>query len=192
MKKITILASAAAALMFSFTTPDAGTWKADASHSNVNFSIVHLGISDVDGSFKKFDATFTSSKEDFTVAVFEFSADVNSISTNDEKRDGHLKSPDFFDAAKFSTLTFKSKTVKKVAGDKYTMIGEMTMHGVTKLVNFEAVIKKGVNPMSKKNIVGVRVTGVVNRMTFGLAASMPEAMLSDAVMVKASAEFSKD
>ncbi len=68
----------------------------------------------------------------------------------------------------------------------------MTMHGVTKLVNFEAIIRKGVNPMSKKNIVGVRVNGVVNRMTFGLGASMPEAMLSDAVTVKASAEFSKD
>jgi polyisoprenoid-binding protein YceI len=192
MKKITILASAAAALMFSFTTPDAGTWKADASHSNINFSIVHLGISDVDGSFKKFDAKFTSSKEDFTDAVFEFTADVNSISTNDEKRDGHLKSPDFFDVAKFANITFKSKTVKKGTGDKYTIIGEMTMHGVTKLVNFEAVIKKGTKPMSKKDVVGVRISGVLNRSTFGIAATMPATMLSEEVTIKGSAEFGKE
>ena len=192
MKKITTLASAAAALMFSFTTPDAGTWKADASHSNLNFSIVHLGISDVDGSFKKFDAKFTSSKEDFTDAVFEFSTDVNSISTNDDKRDGHLKSPDFFDVAKFATITFKSKTVKKVADKKYKMIGELTMHGVTKLVDLDAIIASGTNPMSKKAVVGVRISGSLNRSTFGIAASMPGTMLSEEVAIKGSAEFGKE
>ncbi len=192
MKKITILASAAAAFMFSFTTPDAGTWKADASHSNINFSIVHLGISDVDGSFKKFDAKFTSSKEDFTDAVFEFTADINSISTNDEKRDGHLKSPDFFDAAKFATITFKSKTVKKVADKKYKIIGELTMHGVTKLIDLDAIIASGTNPMSKKAVVGVRISGSLNRSTFGIAATMPATMLSEEVAIKGSAEFGKE
>jgi polyisoprenoid-binding protein YceI len=192
MKKITILASAAAALMFSFITPDAGTWKADASHSNINFSIVHLGISDVEGSFKKFDAKFTASKEDFTDAVFEFTADVNSISTNDEKRDGHLKSPDFFDVAKFPNITFKSKTVKKVADKKYKIIGELTMHGVTKLVDLDAIIASGTNPMSKKAVVGVRISGSLNRSTFGIAASMPSTMLGEEVAIKGSAEFGKE
>ena len=192
MKKITILASAATALMFSFTTPDAGTWTADKSHSKIGFSIVHLGVSDVDGSFKKFDAKFTSSKEDFTDAVFDFTADVNSINTDDEKRDGHLKSPDFFDAAKFGTITFKSKTIKKIADKKYTIIGELTMHGVTKLVDLEAMIASTTNPMSKKPVVGVKISGKVNRSTFGIAATMPGTMLSEEVAIKGSAEFGKE
>ena len=192
MKKITILASAAAALMFSFTVVDPSVYNVDKSHSSVGFTITHLSVSDIDGSFKTFDAKFTSSKEDFSDAIFEFSADVNSINTDNDKRDGHLKSPDFFDVAKFATLTFKSKSVKKVAGNKYTIIGDLTMHGVTKIINLDAVIRTGVNPMSKKNIVGVKVNGTVNRSTFGIGASMPGTMLSEDVIVRGSAEFSKD
>jgi polyisoprenoid-binding protein YceI len=192
MKKITILASVAAAFMFSFTVVDPGVYNLDKSHSSVGFTITHLSVSDIDGSFKTFEGKFTSSKEDFTDAVFEFTADVNSINTDNDKRDGHLKSPDFFDAAKFSTLTFKSKTVKKVSGNKYTIIGDMTMHGVTKLVSLDAVIRTGTNPMSKKTVVGVKVNGSVNRSTFGIGASMPGTMLSEDVIVRGSAEFSKD
>lgn len=192
MKKTTILASVAAALMLSFTVVDPAVYNLDKSHSSVGFTITHLSVSDIDGSFKNFDAKFTSSKEDFSDAVFDFSADVNSINTDNEKRDGHLKSPDFFDAAKFSTLTFKSKSIKKVSGNKYTIIGDMTMHGVTKLVSLDAVIRTGTNPMSKKAIVGVKVSGSVNRTMFGIGASMPGTMLSEEVAVRGSAEFSKD
>jgi polyisoprenoid-binding protein YceI len=192
MKKITILASVAAALMFSFTVVEPGAYTLDKAHSSVGFTITHLSISDIDGSFKTFDAKFTSSKEDFSDATFDFTADVNSINTDNEKRDGHLKSPDFFDAAKFTSLTFKSKTVKKVSGNKYTIIGDMTMHGVTKTVSFEAMIRSGVNPMSKKTVVGVKVNGTVNRSMFGVGANMPGTMLSEDVVVRGSAEFSKD
>jgi len=192
MKKITILASVAAALMFSFTSVAQGNYTMDKAHSSVGFTITHLSISDIDGSFKTFDSKFTSSKEDFSDATFDFTADVNSINTDNEKRDGHLKSADFFDVAKFSTLTFKSKTVKKVTGNKYTIIGDMTMHGVTKTVSFEAMIRSGVNPMSKKTVVGVKVNGTVNRSMFGVGANMPGTMLSEDVVVRGSAEFSKD
>src|SRR6185437_2855066 len=183
MKKITIIASAAA-FMLSLTTVAQGAYTMDKAHSSVGFTITHLSISDIDGSFKTFDAKLTSTKEDFSDATFDFTADVNSNNTDNEKRDGHLKSPDFFDVAKFSSLTFKSKSVKKVAGNKYTIIGDMTMHGVTKMVSFEAVIRTGVNPMSKKNIVGVKVNGTVNRSTFGIGASMPGTMLSEEVIVR--------
>jgi polyisoprenoid-binding protein YceI len=192
MKKINILASTAAALMFSFTTVAQGAYTMDKAHSSVGFTITHLSISDIDGSFKAFDAKLTSSKEDFSDATFDFTADVNSINSDNEKRDGHLKSADFFDVAKFPSLTFKSKSVKKVAGNKYTIIGDMTMHGVTKMVSFDAVIRTGVNPMSKKNVVGVKVNGSVNRSTFGIGATMPGTMLSEDVVVRGSAEFSKD
>ena len=192
MKKITIIASVAAALMLSFTSVAQGTYTLDKAHSSVGFTITHLSISDIDGSFKTFDAKLTSTKEDFSDATFDFTTDVNSINTDNEKRDGHLKSADFFDVAKFPAITFKSKTVKKVEGNKYTIIGEMTMHGVTKLVNFDAVIRSGVNPMSKKTVVGVKVNGTVNRSTFGIGANMPGTMLSEDVVVRGSAEFSKD
>ena len=192
MKKITILASAAAAFMFSFTVLDPTGYTLDKSHSSVGFTITHLSVSDIDGSFKTFDAKFTSSKEDFSDAIFDFTADVNSINTDNDKRDGHLKSPDFFDAAKFTTITFKSKTVKKVSDTKYTIIGEMTMHGVTKMVNLDAIIRTGTNPMSKKTVVGVKVSGTVNRSAFGIGASMPGTMLSEDVIVRGSAEFSKN
>jgi polyisoprenoid-binding protein YceI len=192
MKKITILASMAAAFMFSFTVIDPTVYTIDKSHSSVGFTITHLSVSDIDGSFKTFDAKFTSSKEDFSDAIFDFTADVNSINTDNDKRDGHLKSPDFFDAQKFATITFKSKTVKKVSDTKYTIIGEMTMHGVTKLINLDAVIRTGTNPMSKKTVIGVKVSGSVNRSTFGIGASMPGTMLSEDVIVRGSAEFSKN
>ncbi|HXD92831.1 MAG TPA: YceI family protein [Bacteroidia bacterium] len=192
MKKITILASMAAALMLSFTAVAQSTYTMDKAHSSVGFTITHLSISDIDGSFKTFDAKLTSSKEDFSDATFDFTADVNSINSDNDKRDGHLKSPDFFDVAKFATLTFKSKTVKKGEGNKYTIIGDMTMHGVTKMVSFDAVIRSGVNPMSKKTVVGVKVSGTVNRSTFGIGATMPGTMLSEDVIVRGSAEFSKN
>src|ERR1035441_8021627 len=93
MKKITTIASVAAACMLSFTTVDPTVYNLDKAHSSVGFTITHLSISDIDGSFKAFDAKFTSSKEDFSDAAFDFTADVNSINTDNEKRDGHLKSP---------------------------------------------------------------------------------------------------
>ena len=109
-------------------------------------------ISDVDGKFKTFDLTMTSSKPDFTDAQINLTADVNSISTDQEKRDGHLKSPDFFDAAKYPTLTFKSKSITKVSGNKYKVMGDLTMHGVTKPVTLDAVINgPGCKPQQQKN-----------------------------------------
>ncbi len=193
MKKLKLAAAlAAATCMFSFTSVDSETWKTDKSHSNINFTVVHFGITDIDGSFKKMEANFTSSKEDFTDAVFEFTTDVNSISTNDEQRDGHLKSADFFDAAKFSTITFNSNSVKKVGDKKYKIIGALTMHGVTKSIELDAFIAKGINLRSKKEFVGVKITGALYRSAFGIGTSVPSAMVSDEVTIKGSAEFGKE
>ena len=188
----TIALSATAATMFSFMPADSGTWKSDSIHSNLTFSVVHFGISDVDGSFKKFEATFTSSKEDFTDAVFEFTGDVTSISTDNVQRDEHLKSPDFFDAAKFSAIIFKSTSVKKIADKKYKISGELTMHGITKPVDLDATIASGINLRSKKPLVGVRIIGALSRSAFGIGSSVPAAMVSDEVTIKGSAEFGKE
>ncbi len=169
----------------------AQTWSLDKAHSNVSFTITHMMISDVDGSFKSYDAKLTSSKVDFSDAVFEFSAEVGSINTSNDMRDGHLKGADFFDAAKYSAVTFKSTSIKKAKGQNYIIKGNLTMHGVTKPLVLTAVIKGPVeNPRSKKQMMGITASGKVNRVAFGVGTS--GATLSDDVTLKVSGEFTKD
>jgi len=118
---------------------------------------------------------------------------VNSINTGVEQRNNHLKSPDFFDAAKFGTLTFKSTSFKKTSGKNYEVTGDLTLHGVTKPVVLTAVFNGTiVNPQSKKTVAGFKVTGTVKRTDFGIAASFPATMLSDDVQLNGNAEFVKE
>ena len=88
-------------------------WKYDNDHAKLGFSISHMTVTDVDGSFKNVEATIRSSEVDFKDAVVEMTAQVNSVDTDNEKRDAHLQSADFFDAAKFPTIVFKSTSFKK-------------------------------------------------------------------------------
>jgi polyisoprenoid-binding protein YceI len=149
-------------------------------------------ISDVDGAFTSFDAKITSSKDDFSDAVVELTADANSVSTENEKRDGHLKTEDFFDVAKYTTLTFKSKTFQKVGENKYKVAGDLTLHGVTKPVVLDATLRgTTVNPMTKKTVAGFKVTGTIKRSDFSFGTKFPNAMLSEEVTITANTEFTK-
>ena len=189
MKKVTILLTG---LMLSAASY-AQTWSIDKAHSRVGFGITHLGINEIDGDFKAFEGKIITSKPDFADATIEFSADVNSINTDVEARDKHLKSPDFFDAEKNPTLTFKSTSFKKEKGKEYKVTGNLSLHGVTKEVVLKAVlVGTTTNPMSKKEMAGFRITGNINRTDFGIAATTPEAMLSQKVELTANTEFSKD
>jgi polyisoprenoid-binding protein YceI len=189
MKRIIIIATV---LAFSATT-FAQTWSVDKAHSRLEFSIMHLSIADLGGTIKGIDSKITSSKDDFSDAVIEFSADINSINTDNEQRDTHLKSPDFFDAAKFPAITFKSKSFTKVSGKQYKLAGDLTLHGVTKPVVLDVVYNgSAIHPQSKKTIAGFKITGTVKRTDFGIAAAMPPAMLGDDVAIVANTEFSKD
>jgi polyisoprenoid-binding protein YceI len=191
MKKVTL--SLAAGLLLVSATTFAQSWSVDKMHSSIGFGVTHLTISEIQGNFNTFDGKITDAKADFDGAKIEFTADVNSINTNVEPRDKHLKSADFFDAEKMPTIAFKSKTFKKAGGKNYKVTGDLTMHGVTKPVTFDAVYNGStVNPMSKKTMAGFTVTGNVKRSDFGVGASMPEAMLSENVKLKANFEFSKD
>jgi len=189
MKKIALFA---AGLLLSATT-FSQTWSIDKNHSRVGFGITHLTINEIQGDFKTFDGKITTSSADFADATIEFSADMNSINTDVEARDKHLKSADFFDAANNPTLTFKSTSFKKEKGKEYKVTGNLTMHGITKPVTLNAVlVGTTTNPMSKKEMAGFRITGVIKRSDFGIGATMPEAMLSEVVELKANTEFSKD
>jgi polyisoprenoid-binding protein YceI len=189
MKKLSLFAVALLATVSVF----AQTWSVDKAHSTLGFTVTHLLVSEVDGSFKAFDAKITSSKEDLSDATFELTADATSIFTNNEQRDNHLKSPDFFDVAKYPTLTFKSKSFKKVDGKKYTLAGDLTIHGVTKAVELEVTFNgTAVHPYNKKTIAGFKISGVIKRSDFGIGPKTPSAVVSDEVTISAKGEFIKD
>jgi len=192
MKKLLVLLFAASTALFAFKSAP-NTWTADKSHSKLGFVITHLMITDVEGSFKNFESTITTSKDDFSDAVITLSADVNSVNTEDDKRDGHLKGADFFDAEKFPKLTFKSTSVKKLAGNKFKVSGLLSLHGVTKPVTLDATLR-GVttNPMSKKATAGFKVTGTIKRADFALGSKYPNAMLSNEITLNANTEFVKN
>lgn len=148
------------------------TWTLDPAHSEVYFKIKHLVISTVTGSFKKFGGTVESDKEDFSDAKVKFSAEVDSIDTNNEQRDGHLKSPDFFDAASHPKISFESTGVEKASGDDFTLTGNLTMKDVTKpvelTVNFGGVTKD----MYGNTRAGFEISGKIDRQDFGLKTTM--------------------
>lgn len=172
MKKL--ITTAAASLLMMSATMAQVKWKVDNSHSKLGFSVVHMMVSETEGKFKVYEGTASSKTEmDFTDADISFSADVNSINTEDEKRDGHLKSADFFDAEKFPKITFKSTSMKpnaKLGKTAYTLTGDLTMHGVTKKVTFTAIGASKVVKDPYGNLKnGFKVVGSINRKDFGLA-----------------------
>ena len=148
-------------------------WKLDNSHSKLGFSVTHMMVSEVEGKFKIYEGQVSSKSEmDFTDAKISFSADAASINTEDEKRDGHLKSSDFFDVAKFPNITFKSTSMKPSGQGKTTYIveGDLTMHGVTKKVKLMAIgASKTVKDPYGNIKNGFKVTGTINRKDFGLS-----------------------
>jgi len=191
-KNTIILQLAIMALMLSSGTNKKGVWTLDKNHAKLGFTITHLMVSDVDGAFKSFDAKINAPGDDFSDAVVEMTADVSSIDTDNENRDKHLKSADFFDAEKYPKITFKSKTFKKVKDNAYKVTGDLTMHGVTKSVELDAVCRMGKNPQNQKDIAGFKITSVLNRKDFGISTSSPNAMLSDEVTLVANAEFTQE
>ena len=183
-------ASAPALPLLSFT--DLSTnWKLDGPHAKLRFSITHLGISDVEGSFRTIDATVTSNSEDLTNAVIAFTADAKSIDTDSKMRDEHLRGADFFDVAKYPTITFTSTAITKTVEGKYKVNGNLTMHGVIKPVELTATARFGDNPMTKHRVLGVKVTGAVDRTQFRVGGGFGGAMLSDNVEITANTEFVK-
>lgn len=170
------------------------TWKVDPAHAKVTFSTVHNTISDVEGLFNAFESSVTATKADFSDGVFELSVDVNSIDTEIKMRDDHLRSADFFDVENFPKMTFKSTSVEKTnVKNRYKLKGNLTMRGVTKAVTMDLWYRGTItDAQSGKEIAGFQITGVLNRLDFGVGTKFPEALISNEVLIKVDGEYIKE
>jgi len=168
MKKLIISTCAVIALtlpVFAF----ASTWTIDPDHSNVGFKVRHLMVSNVKGSFEKHTGTVEINDQDIAKSKVEVKIDTSSINTNVKKRDEHLRGADFFDVAKYPTMTFVSKKVAANGNDKLTVTGDLTLHGVTKTVvlDVEGPTKESKDPWGNIR-KGATATTKINRKDFGL------------------------
>lgn len=143
------------------------TWLVDNAHSSVKFTVSHLVISEVEGNFKVYYGNLES-QPDFSNARVGFSVDVNSIDTDNEMRDKHLKSDDFFNAEKFPTMTFKSNAWKKVDEKNYILEGDLTIRDVTKRVAFAVVYGGTIKDGYGNTKAGFKGTTSINRFDYGL------------------------
>ncbi len=144
-------------------------WAIDPMHSEIRFKIKHLMISNVTGSFNSFEGKAETEGDDFTKGSVSFSADISSVDTGNEQRDGHLKAPDFFDADTYPKLSFVSTKVENNAGDSFDLYGDLTIRDITKNIKL-AVDKGGVaKDMYGQTKAGFTVTGKINRKDFGLS-----------------------
>jgi polyisoprenoid-binding protein YceI len=165
MKKIIL---GLAAILIASVSMSQTKWNLDPVHSNVRFTVPHLVISEVEGSFKKFDGSVTHTQPDFSDANINFTVDVTSIDTDNEKRDGHLKSDDFFNAEKFPQMKFQSTSFKKVSGNKYELAGNLTIRDVTKPVKFDVIYGGTAKDGYGNTKAGFKATSTINRFDYGL------------------------
>lgn len=143
-------------------------WSIDPAHSEIQFKVKHLVISTVTGSFGEFNGDATTPEDTFEGGEISVTIKAASITTNNDQRDGHLKSPDFFDAGAYPEITIKTTSVKQVDGDEYAIAAEFTMKGVTKTIEFKGEYGGQATDGYGNQKVGLEVTGKLNRKDFGL------------------------
>jgi polyisoprenoid-binding protein YceI len=148
------------------------TWKLDKTHTKIQFKVRHLMVSNVVGEFTEFDGTVKSSKDDFSDAKIYFEADINSLTTGNEQRDGHLKSDDFFNAAVYPKLKFVSTEIHKTDEHHYKVNGDMTIRDKTLPITVD-VTYNGRDSMGGNTAAGFEITGKFNRKDFGLRWNAP-------------------
>ncbi len=171
-------------------------WILDPSHSEVQFKVRHMMISNVSGEFTKFDATVETEGDDFMTAKVTFTADVDSVTTKNEQRDAHLKSVDFFDAANFPQIKFVSTKYENVDNDgSYEVYGDITIRGITKNVKLDAEFGGVIKDPWGSTRAGITITGKINRKDFGLTWSgtteTGSLIVSDEVRLHVALEFIK-
>lgn len=150
------------------TTNTATAWKIDVAHTNVNFTVSHMVIAEVTGTFKEFEGTVSASKEDFSDAQISVTIKTASINTEVNDRDNHLRSADFFDAANHPVITFVSTKTERAGNGKIAITGDLTMRGVTKSVVLDAKFKgQAVNPWGQL-VAAFKATAIIKRKEWGL------------------------
>jgi polyisoprenoid-binding protein YceI len=171
----------------------ASDWVFDSAHTSAQFAVKHMMVSTVRGAFSKVTGSAHLDDKDVTKSTVEAVIPVDSVDTREAKRDAHLKSPDFFDAAKFPTMSFKSTKVSSGTGGKLTIEGVLTLHGVSKPVVLDAEITPEMKGMGGKPMRGVSATTKINRKDFGLVWNRPletgGVMVGDEVTIQIDAEM---
>jgi polyisoprenoid-binding protein YceI len=182
MKRLALV-SGILALAAPLAIAQTSTWVSDQAHSDVAFTVTHMGISKVHGSFGKVAATIAFNDADITKSVVSATIDVTTVDTGQSARDNHLKTDAFFDVAKFPTATFTSTGVAK-DGSNLKVSGNLTLHGVTKPVVLEVEGPTGpVQGMDHKPHAGFSATTTISRTAFGIGTSFPAAAVSDEVLL---------
>lgn len=144
------------------------TWTIDTAHSEIGFKVKHLVISTVSGKFNSFEGKLEGDPEDLTNAKISFSADIDSINTGNEQRDGHLKSADFFDAANHAKLSFTSTSFEKISDTEYKVTGDLTIRSTTKPITLNVEFGGIHNNLYGQTVAGFEITGKIKRLDYGL------------------------
>ena len=195
MNRIVRTAAVALALVPALALAQASTWNIDGSHTRTGFSVKHLVISDVKGEFGKTEGKVQLDEGDLSRSTVEVTIPADSIDTRDAKRDGHLKSADFFDVAKYPTITFKSTKVVPGKDGAISITGDLTMHGVTKPVTLDGELSKAIVDPWGLTRRGVTLTGKIDRKAWGITwGKMTDvgAVVGDEVKLDIQAEIVKD
>lgn len=171
---------------------NAQSWVFDDAHSNLQFSITNLMVTEIEGSIRITEASLLSKGDDFADAIITIKGDMSTIDTDQDDRDASLRSPDFFDVAKYPNLTFHSLSFTKLSDTKYVVKGNLTFHGMTKPVSMDVTANTAVRPWDEKTIVGFKASAIILRSDFGIATTTPTAILSDEVQVRGNVIFVKE
>jgi len=164
----------------------------DKSHTHLTFTISHFVIAKVNGTFKEFSGTIVSENDDMENAELELTIEANSIDTNDAKRDGHLKTADFFDVEKFPLITFKSTIFQKGIDNNFNIEGVLTVNGIEKTQKLNAVYNGTFeHPMSKNTIAVFSLATEIIRKDFNIGVTYPAAALGEVVKLESSVELIK-
>lgn len=142
-------------------------WKVDAAHSSVGFKVRHLGIATVSGHFSAYDAGFRYDPSDLSTLEVDATIQVASINTDNERRDNHLRSDDFFDAENHPELRFRSTSVRALDGGRFEITGDLTMRGTTKEVVLTGTVSEAIESRGSQRVF-IEAEGVVNRFDYGL------------------------
>ena len=155
-------------IAYATTYAQQANWDFDKSHSKIQFDVAHMVISEVTGQFHDYEGKIEIDKNDFTKSNISITIDAKSIDTDHEKRDGHLRAPDFFDVEKYPNITFISKSIEKIEKNIYKLSGDFTMHGITKAIDLNVKHIGTIKDPYGNTRAGFKVEGSINRTDYGM------------------------